>query len=370
DEINYRTVKMSFGLPWGGADGFVEVTDFTISDAPQTDMKTCVFIGSGSDPGAAVDSVLIAHLRKTYNVARIVDDDSAMTGAFSIDDLKQYDFAFISESASTWRLSSAPENFYKSAPIPMFYTELFSGQPGVSGWCSAEGFWGTASDSINQVGKVIVVDEANHPLSAGFAFGDEVDIVNGTDDANWGLLTYCMPEVDYIPIAVWMNDPTLSVVFGVEAGTALWDDLGLAIDPTLVSENRVAAVGIYAKANNYITDDGYKLIDTGIKWILGELETAVEKQDNEVPVSFELSQNYPNPFNPSTEIVFNLAKPGYTTLSVYNVLGQLVEMLVDREMAVGTYRFTFDAKNIPSGIYFYQLQSGEFKQMKKMMLMK
>ena len=88
------------------------------------------------------------------------------------------------------------------------------------------------------------------------------------------------------------------------------------------------------------------------------------------PNGFQLSQNFPNHFNPTTEISFSLEKTGYTTLIVYNVLGQLIDTLIDQEIAVGTYHITFEAKDLPFGIYFYQIRSGEFTQVKKMMLMK
>jgi len=88
------------------------------------------------------------------------------------------------------------------------------------------------------------------------------------------------------------------------------------------------------------------------------------------PDGFKLSQNFPNPFNPSTKITFSLKTKGHTTLTVYNTVGQLVATLVDETMGTGTYHATFDARELPSGVYFYQIKSGEFAQVKKMILMK
>ncbi len=65
-----------------------------------------------------------------------------------------------------------------------------------------------------------------------------------------------------------------------------------------------------------------------------------------------------------------MIKSAHTTLTIHNVLGQVVAKLIDEEMAVGTHHIMFKAENIPSGIYFYQLRSGEFTQTKKMTLMK
>jgi hypothetical protein len=98
--------------------------------------------------------------------------------------------------------------------------------------------------------------------------------------------------------------------------------------------------------------------------------TSVENYSPELPADYSLTQNYPNPFNPTTQISFSLVQPGYTTLTVCNVVGQVVAKLVDEELSSGTYKVNFKAENLPSGVYFYQIKSGRFNQTKKMMLMK
>lgn len=88
-----------------------------------------------------------------------------------------------------------------------------------------------------------------------------------------------------------------------------------------------------------------------------------------------LNNNYPNPFNPTTTISFSLAKPGKTTLAIYNLKGQLVTNLVNGDMSEGQHHLVWngrDAHNrsVASGMYFYALQSGNFRAVKKMLLMK
>jgi pectate lyase len=86
--------------------------------------------------------------------------------------------------------------------------------------------------------------------------------------------------------------------------------------------------------------------------------------------SYELYQNYPNPFNPSTTIEFHVPKSGIVTLSIYNVLGQLITTVLDQRIESGTHRITFKAENFASGFYFYKLQAEDFVEVKKMLLMK
>lgn len=86
--------------------------------------------------------------------------------------------------------------------------------------------------------------------------------------------------------------------------------------------------------------------------------------------SYYLGQNYPNPFNPSTKINFNLLSEGNTKLTVYNLLGQEIEVLVNEFMLSGTHTINFDAPNLPSGIYLYKLESGGFTLIRKMTLVK
>ncbi|MBK9099102.1 MAG: agmatine deiminase family protein [bacterium] len=100
--------------------------------------------------------------------------------------------------------------------------------------------------------------------------------------------------------------------------------------------------------------------------------------DNSQPEEFYLSQNYPNPFNPSTKIKFTLpsviasgAKQSqFVFLKVYDILGNEVATLVNEERPAGTYEVNFDAAELPSGVYFYQLKANSFIETKKMLLLK
>jgi hypothetical protein len=96
--------------------------------------------------------------------------------------------------------------------------------------------------------------------------------------------------------------------------------------------------------------------------------TYVDK--SEIPTTFALYQNYPNPFNPSTTISYDLPERARVKLSVYNILGQEVATLVNAEQEPGRYDVKFDASGLPSGIYFYTLQTPYFTKTNKMVLVK
>jgi len=121
--------------------------------------------------------------------------------------------------------------------------------------------------------------------------------------------------------------------------------------------------------------------DGGSEWVFFSTSTPSETNANGAIVSigfehspvvaeYRLSQNYPNPFNPVTTIQFSVKKAGKVTLEVFNSAGQKVATLLNKEMKVGKGKIVWDASKLASGLYFYQLISGDFKDVKKMLLIK
>ena len=112
---------------------------------------------------------------------------------------------------------------------------------------------------------------------------------------------------------------------------------------------------------------GFAFID----WYLDEvIITSLNEPKSNIIKSFFLYQNYPNPFNPSTTIEFSLPQSSFVTLKVYNILGDVVAMLVSEKLAAGKYKFEWDASGVSTGVYLYRIKAGEFQQLKKMVLMK
>lgn len=113
--------------------------------------------------------------------------------------------------------------------------------------------------------------------------------------------------------------------------------------------------------------DGKALGD--LNWFPEQI-TAVSQASSLMPMKFALNQNYPNPFNPSTKISYTLAIKGVTQLSVYDVLGREVKVLVNEIQNAGQHEVTFTGNNLSSGVYFYKLMSSGFVITKKMVLLK
>ena len=98
--------------------------------------------------------------------------------------------------------------------------------------------------------------------------------------------------------------------------------------------------------------------------------TPVVEQPNDIPSDYYLAQNYPNPFNPVTTIEFGLPEESRVKLSVYNIIGQEVKILIDGELKAGRYKVNFDAGELSSGIYFYMLKANDRIFKRKMVLIK
>ena len=100
-----------------------------------------------------------------------------------------------------------------------------------------------------------------------------------------------------------------------------------------------------------------------------DIPTSVAVNESK-PVKYDLLQNYPNPFNPTTEIQYQIPIDGFVTLKIYNLLGEEIGTLVNKEMNAGFYRVIFDGSSLPSGVYIYKIQAGNFTSAKKLMLVK
>ena len=137
------------------------------------------------------------------------------------------------------------------------------------------------------------------------------------------------------------------------------------------SKNLPVGIKVDPSGNVYVAGTssfGNTSVYTVIKYV--QTPTSVREISPAIPSSFALEENYPNPFNPTTAISYQLSANGLVSLKVFNLLGQEVAVLVNEEKPAGTYRATWDAGKMPSGVYFYRLNAGEFVETKKMILLR
>ncbi len=98
--------------------------------------------------------------------------------------------------------------------------------------------------------------------------------------------------------------------------------------------------------------------------------TTVSSEYQTFPSAYRLHQNYPNPFNPGTIIRYDVPEPTHVTLEIFNSLGQLVAILVDRDKSPGSYEVAFDGTGLPSGVYVYRIRAGAHSEVRQMILVK
>jgi len=160
---------------------------------------------------------------------------------------------------------------------------------------------------------------------------------------------------------------------------------GIIIDSIYIDQNQGS--GGWVSLGQYFfpsdTEIELKLIDTGNSTV-GDViradaiklnliqEISRIQQDNlsKVPSQFHLGQNYPNPFNPTTIINYELPITNYVELSIYNLLGQKVTILLSEKQNAGYHQVVWDASRFSSGVYYYRIEAGEFQDVKKMVLIK
>ena len=167
----------------------------------------------------------------------------------------------------------------------------------------------------------------------------------------------------------------------IEAAFVKWDDIksdeDFAMMMSIITLDR-DTVGTGRPASDYFTvfEFGQGLFRknrtdyASLVLSAGDIPVGVEKTNDVIPSQYVLEQNYPNPFNPTTKITYSIPHAGDVKLTVFDLLGRQVAVLVNKDQNAGNYSIDFTASNYASGLYFYQLVSGNKVMTKKMMLLK
>ena len=165
-------------------------------------------------------------------------------------------------------------------------------------------------------------------------------------------------ETDFMQVFRWAYPNTTGVSAPTTAGTFTY-----TYTYKILSNWVDTAIYTVAFVQN---DVNKEVINSG----KGSYPMGITGNNQQTPLDYRLGQNYPNPFNPVTVIQFDLPQRGYTSLKVYDVLGNLVYTLVNGELNAGIYNYEFDGSDLASGVYVYKLESGSYTSSKRMVLVK
>jgi predicted GH43/DUF377 family glycosyl hydrolase len=208
-------------------------------------------------------------------------------------------------------------------------------------------FYGSGSwDSVSITVPCVIVDTSGYKMwYQGYDGSDQgrIGYAISSDGINWSA----------------MDTPVLDI-----GDPGSWDDQSV-VNPHVLLDDTLCHMWYLGEdygTPNYAWQIGYATADT-ISGIYDGLSV-------EVPSNFVLMQNYPNPFNPTTVIIWQLAVSSHVDLSVYNILGKKVATLVSGKQKAGLHQVEWDATGFASGIYYYIIKAGEFRDVKKMILIK
>jgi len=328
---------------WLGFDRLLNASGMPIYQyTPSLPLLTNASTGtSTNNSGVIDDQTSIPPEARTYRITiRLVAAGGLIVGLDSID------YPILSPVATAFRL--VPAGASQIAFNPITASLGFTANQ-TAGYAVAEEFNGqfgsTAGSSISQS----VLENFYWRFIPLLRYWSVYDTLrDGTFTAN---VTFTYTPADFPP------DPTFREDSLVVAG---YNPLSRQLEALPSTLNRTAQT---------VTTAYTKFFDT---WVVASKTTILVSVPfaQEIPTAFSLSQNYPNPFNPATTIRFSLPQRSFVTLKLYDVLGREVTTLVNEELTMGNHQRTWNAANVSSGVYFYRLQTKNFLETKKLLLLR
>ncbi len=224
--------------------------------------------------------------------------------------------------------------------------------------------WGFTSLICNSTGLLFAVAGSK---SMWTLIGSNYIFRSINNGATWDSVYNCIWDSVYdnriYDIVTDNNDQVFAIgspgiVTSTDNGNS-WDTLNAGL-----TTNDVSAIAKNSEGEIFVGTPG------GVYICVKKTPTGVINNKEILPNNFMLSQNYPNPFNPTTTIKYQIPELSFVKIKVYDVLGNEISTLLNEEKHTGTYELTWNAEQLPSGVYFYRLQAGDFVQTRKMVLLK
>ncbi len=317
-----------------------------------------------------------------------------------------YLFNFFGSSGDLCRTTNGGQNWYtitnsNSGPYSSVYfinelTGFLQGRKMTNGGISFD------FTPTNPVGGVIYMDE----FGTGFSIGDGPRIYKTLDSGNTWQLNYTSTASPLTTLSFLNINTGYVAGYGTILKTTnsglnwirLQTDFQYRNDIFFTDENYGSLIMEAGSSNNLMrtTNGGVNwyqqfsssinspksifFVDKYTGWVCGNNGLIMKTTNSGDPVNihnignqisyYSLSQNYPNPFNPSTKINYKLQVTNYVTLTVYDLQGKEIATLVNKKQSAGSYSVEFNGENLSSGLYFYTLEIENFKESKKMLLVK
>ena len=314
-----------------------------------------------------------------WNVNPYPDTNLILNAIYFLDSLNGYMGGYggtilkTTDAGNVWNLMEVDSSLYFKYPVKSF--SFFNSRIGVAygGFFEWAGIiWKTTNYGYNwtsllaapePIFDVLYIDSVNAIGSVG-----DYDIGSGivTTKDNWNNCNYN-----------WLGFWGVGQAIAKRTRDEIWIPLGFSQSWCVSTDAGLQWQGISNNDSDAVYDAVF--IDSTHGWAVGAFgrvykfnkETIGIKNGGEnSPVSFNLYQNYPNPFNPLTRIYYELPENSYVRLSVYDILGREVKSLVDEEIPRGKHESDWNASGLPSGVYFYKMEAGNYTQTKKMVLLK
>lgn len=267
-------------------------------------------------------------------------------------------------NGSSWTNSTSGMTNTRITSLAVSGSNLFAGTFGGGIFLSANNGlnWTAVNNGLTNTDVWTVNTAASYPgyIFAGTGNGAFYSTNNG---AVWvafnnGLTDTYVHTFAFSGASIFAGTDNAGVFRTISPGSA-WVPMNDGLTNTTVWILTAAGSNLYAGTNG-----------SGIfKRPLSEM-VPVNGNSQEIPANFSISQNYPNPFNPSTKIKVDLVKSGNVNISVYDVSGKKIEELVNNLYNAGTFEVTFNAVKYSSGVYFYKIETADYSETRKMMLIK
>jgi len=366
------------------------------------DISNPTQIGYYNSPGSPNHLVLqdnYAYLADGLRGLRVVEITDLTTpievGNFETGDLfteldVQDDYAYILFDGAMHILDvSNPSNISEVSFFEFQFTPLavlVNGNYAYLGDGVKDWHWGGAGGWI----KIVDIAIPSNPVLVGeyYDIGGPMDLVfYPTDLALQGNYLYVANEVGSLRVFD-VSDPTNPVV--ISNTSTFGDEIEIYQNYTFISKSYVGmnifdisdplnpelieTFNQFRRINGLSLNNQGKIFTASVEYGMlifkNYLVTKVDDENEVTPTQFSLNQNYPNPFNPSTKISYSIPSSGFVTMKIYDILGNEIALLINKEQTAGFYNVEFNATNFPSGIYIYTLQFGNRMTSQKMILLK